>query len=197
MNTTTDWNAARSHDSTLQMSPLPAARRSRLGSAMWLCSLLLIGFRTTGCVQEESIEALDADASELDDAAERVDTDADVVAETEVDAGTSDGSAEPPGDVIDMDIYDGEPIYEQLSYDDPNLVCCLIRELTSLCGALYPGGRRRCDEPPRSEGGFDDATLDPRGWEDTVIDGCPVWRYTGSRFATCRGSIEGSGGSGE
>jgi hypothetical protein len=150
----------------------------------WLVVGLFSCLLATSCVQEEPATTPDDAGAELNDAAEP-------------DTESTDGSSEESTDVVELDTYDGEPIYEQLPFDDPNLVCCLIRELTSQCGELYLGGRRRCDEPPRNEfGQATDATLDPRGWEDTVIDGCPVYVPTGSRFATCRGSIEGSGGAG-
>jgi hypothetical protein len=151
--------------------------------AIELVALLILGAAVSDCVQEEATSEPDDAGAELNDAAER-------------DTEPTDGSSEESIDVAEMDTYNGEPIYEQLPFDDPNLVCCLIRELTSQCGSLAVGGRRRCSEPPLNrDGGYPDATLDPRGWQDTVIDGCPVYVPI-SRFATCRGSLEGSGGSG-
>ena len=154
-------------------------------SHLVLCNLFIIVSQALGCVQEEPASEPNDAGAELNDAAEP-------------DTESTDGSSEEITDVAEMDTYNGEPIYEQLAFDDPNLVCCLIRELATLCGSLLPGGRRRCDEPARTwDGSFPDTILDPRGWEDTVIDGCPVYVLTDSRFGTCRGSIEGSGGSGE
>jgi hypothetical protein len=154
------------------------------GNQMAHRSALIIASLALGCVQEEPAPMPDDAGGELNDAAG-----SDTVA--------NDGFSEVSTDVSEMDTYDGEPIYEQLPFDDPNLVCCMIRELTSQCGELYQGGRRRCDQPIRREaGGYPDARLDLGGWEDTVIDGCPVWVQTGSSFATCRGSLEGSGGAG-
>ena len=147
-----------------------------------LYSFFIIASLALGCVQEAPASIPDDAGAELNDAAEP-------------DTETTDGSSEESTDVAEMDTYNGEPIYEQLPFDDPNLVCCMIRELTSQCGSLYQGGRRRCDQPIRREaGGYPDARLDLDGWEDTVIDGCPVWVLIETRRGTCRGSLEGSGG---
>ncbi len=143
---------------------------------------LIIASLALGCVQEEPASEPDDAGAELNDAAEP-------------DTGATDSSSDESTDVAEVDTYNGEPIYEQLPFDDPNLVCCMIRELTSQCGSLYQGGRRRCDQPIRREaGGYPDARLDLGGWEDTVIDGCPVWVLIETRRGTCRGSLEGSGG---
>ncbi len=149
-----------------------------------LYSFFIIASLALGCVQEEPASVPDDAGADLNDSAES-------------DTETTDGSSEESTDVAEIDTYNGEPIYEQLPFDDPNLVCCMIRELTSLCGELYQGGRRRCDQPVRREaGGYPDAQLELGGWEDTVIDGCPVWVLIDTRRATCRGALEGSGGSG-
>jgi hypothetical protein len=65
----------------------------------------------------------------------------------------------------------GEPIFEVLDRDYPELTCC-YEPSTSFCGRLYVGGRRVCNDSPAGSTG--PSTANPYSHELRVVDGCPV-----------------------
>jgi hypothetical protein len=125
----------------------------------------------SACVQEETVEPSE-DASSTDVAVD----------------GANDLDSGPPADV-----YNGEPIYEQLAEDDPNLVCCYIRQY-SHCSVTWFGGRRPCNEYPASGPHRNQVRHDRGGIEDTIVDGCPVWIITDDNVTFCEPPDSGSAG---
>jgi hypothetical protein len=123
--------------------------------------VLLLG-SASACVQEETVEP-SADASSTDVAVD----------------GANDLDAGPQADA-----YNGEPIYEQLPEDDPNLVCCYIRQYTH-CSTTWFGGRRACDDNPIGGIVAHQVRHDRGGIEDAIVDGCPVWVITDGNLTRC------------
>ena len=67
----------------------------------------------------------------------------------------------------------GEPVFERLPTDDPNLICC-YRPRAGFCTRLEYGGRRPCDLSGNQPEGIDDH-MNPYGHELRVVNGCPVY----------------------
>jgi len=67
----------------------------------------------------------------------------------------------------------GEPVFELLPTDDPNLICC-FRPRAGFCTRLEYGGRRPCDLNVNPPEGIDDH-MNPYGHELRVVNGCPVY----------------------
>jgi hypothetical protein len=74
----------------------------------------------------------------------------------------------------------GEPVYDMLPADDPDVVCCYPYR-AGFCSRLDYGGRRPCDFTPLGDSGDDDY-MNPYGHELRVVDGCPTYVLVGNEF---------------
>jgi hypothetical protein len=73
----------------------------------------------------------------------------------------------------------GEPVFDVLPVDDPNLICCHSYDAQE-CGYIIYGGRRACNMPNSPP--FGGAPANPLGHELRVVDGCPVYIVVGDPF---------------
>ena len=86
-------------------------------------------------------------------------------------------TAEP--DVISEQYVRGEPVYELLPADRPDLICC-EEVWMGFCTYVNPGGRRACHEATTST----ETGPNPYRYELRVVDGCPVYVSLGNE--SCR-----------
>ena len=89
------------------------------------------------------------------------------------------------------DAYNGEPIFEVLAEDNPNLVCCCVQSARQ-CDLIELGGRRSCRASVNSCPGITHSRLEANNRRDIIVDGCPVWEVIDYEQTRCIPADAGS-----